>query len=980
MSAMHATAAKTHAAPRAAAAVMRRSAPPPRHAAPPLASLAAIPATVQRQCEDCEAEEGKESAIQRRLAASAAAPLPQRACAACEAEEQDETSVQPRLAVGPVGDRYEREADSIAAAVMAMPASEASAPADASPADGAVQRACSACASSDDEPRARRFAEPDESEEPQIRARRDGGTESLAASDGELTRGGSPLPAATRDFFEGRMGRDLGKVRIHQGSDAQAKNASISARAFTYRNHVWLGAGESASPSFTMAHELAHVMQQTAPGPVGPQRRVQRRFRAGLMASSAMTSVRRVAPAAAAAPAAGLTITAATLRCATGAALSAALEIGGQAVWHAISERTLDVTGMTINYCKVIASAAVGCVLGPVTAAVVEPAILAQFPKIAAARGTALGWILLKAAAGRRMLLPSFVSKTLAKLGCVDWSDVGGGGSNGGDLPLPAPPTDPSAPPAPSKPAAAKPPPPPQCDKQAGDVAGHTRVLMKVNGTQYLDGDEKHRLEDFVAAIKPTDHHVKVHGLASEDGPADFNDQLSCARAHAGRGALIALGIEARRIDGVFQHGEVEGPRQWQRCIVFELVGGNAPVPAPGGAKPDGGEAPGAAPGTGAQPATPPATPPATGGVSPKITLKSLDFTSDHGLLQDYDQDWGLGGTVPSPVWKADNPGGRAAPVSQTKGTPLTATAIIDIEPVSAAPLVVSLAGVATDSTLDMRGSAMLGGGLGQKLSLQGAPLSDEIWHYSGIDIQWISEAGGVRGAAGWSLDHELFATYATPRGPLTTKRARTAVEHTSLVGNNPHDIIGHQIASYGYYRLGSAVVGEPWQFDDIMPPKGKGADCQSIIRFIMVVNDAIGLPGEAKGLAVYADPAAPNVPKTAPLHYSGGAAGAMSDYPDYWLIDGGGNPNNYEATMEYKLEGSKFFPDVTTFQRYYPGGIPAATQGKMTLEDVLHVFTKLVRLYKVEEDGQQVLKEEEIFCYRGREQCDAVKSKERHR
>lgn len=268
MSTLHATAAKKASA-KAAPPVMRKSAPPPRHAAPPLASLAAIPATVQRQCENCEMEEPKESAIQRRLTASAAAPLPQRACAACEAKGQDESSVQPRLEVGPVGDRYEQEADSIAVKVMAMPAPNAAATA----AEGSVQRACSACSSSRDEPRARRLADAEAETDRVVRARRDGGGETIAASDTELTSGGSAMPAATRSFFESRMGRDLGDVRIHSGGDAAARNDSISARAFTYKNHVWLGAGESASPTFTMAHELAHVMQQTSPGPVGPQRR-----------------------------------------------------------------------------------------------------------------------------------------------------------------------------------------------------------------------------------------------------------------------------------------------------------------------------------------------------------------------------------------------------------------------------------------------------------------------------------------------------------------------------------------------------------------------------------------------------------------------------------------------------------------------------------------------------------------------------------
>lgn len=276
MSAMHATAAKKASA-KAAPPVMRKSAPPPRHAAPPLASLAAIPANamVQRQCASCEQEEEvKEAAIQRRMSASAAAPAPQRACAACGEKQEDESAVQPRLEVGPVGDRYEQEADSIAARVMAMPdPAAADLAGDASAAGDSVQRACSACSALRDEPRARRLADSENEPDAEVRARRTSGAETLAASDAELTRGGSALPASTRGFYESRMGRDLGGVRVHQGGQASAMNASIAARAFTYKNHVWLSGGESASPSFTMAHELAHVMQQTAPGPVGPQRR-----------------------------------------------------------------------------------------------------------------------------------------------------------------------------------------------------------------------------------------------------------------------------------------------------------------------------------------------------------------------------------------------------------------------------------------------------------------------------------------------------------------------------------------------------------------------------------------------------------------------------------------------------------------------------------------------------------------------------------
>lgn len=242
MSAARAIAAKAHMPAQAAPPAVQAIAPRALAAMAPVASLTAVPS----------------------------GPAVQRKCAACKEEQ---SAVQPRLEVGPVGDRYEQEADSIAAQVMAMRDSEPSAASDAAP---AVQRACAACsASSDDEPRARRMGGEDrasEEDELKVRARREGGPETIAASDSELTSGGAALPTSTRSFFETRMGRDLGDVRVHQGGPSAAMNASISARAFTYKNHVWLGAGETAGPSFTMAHELAHVMQQTAPGPVGPQR------------------------------------------------------------------------------------------------------------------------------------------------------------------------------------------------------------------------------------------------------------------------------------------------------------------------------------------------------------------------------------------------------------------------------------------------------------------------------------------------------------------------------------------------------------------------------------------------------------------------------------------------------------------------------------------------------------------------------------
>jgi hypothetical protein len=184
------------------------------------------------------------------LSAVPAHPAVQAKCDDCAREDREEKrTVQARLEVGPAGDRYEQEADAIAGEVMRGAGATAAAP--------AVQRSDG------------------------------GGGETIAASDHGLTEGGMPLSGTVRSFFEDRTGRDLSGVRVHEGDGARDLNRSISARAFTYRNHVWLGRGESAGPSFTMAHELAHVMQQTAPGPVGE------RVSARRIASPAAQSVQR---------------------------------------------------------------------------------------------------------------------------------------------------------------------------------------------------------------------------------------------------------------------------------------------------------------------------------------------------------------------------------------------------------------------------------------------------------------------------------------------------------------------------------------------------------------------------------------------------------------------------------------------------------------------------------------------------------------
>src|SRR5262249_43504758 len=53
------------------------------------------------------------------------------------------------------------------------------------------------------------------------------------------TTGGQPLPAGVRDYMDPRFESDFSNVRIHNDVAAAGLSNQLSARAFTYRNHIF---------------------------------------------------------------------------------------------------------------------------------------------------------------------------------------------------------------------------------------------------------------------------------------------------------------------------------------------------------------------------------------------------------------------------------------------------------------------------------------------------------------------------------------------------------------------------------------------------------------------------------------------------------------------------------------------------------------------------------------------------------------------
>jgi hypothetical protein len=191
------------------------------------------------------------------------------------------TPIQAKLTIGEPGDKYEQEADSMAAQVMQMPepglANSNTTNSVQTRSIQPIQRACTECQEEKKEE-----SKPEEDGD-QIQAKEEyGQTPELtsiqrkvnSAEDPESSSnlesqlngskgGGSPLTDEVRGFMEPRFGADFSGVRVHTGSDSVQMNGALNAQAFAHGSDIYFGAGKSPGNNELTAHELTHVVQQT---------------------------------------------------------------------------------------------------------------------------------------------------------------------------------------------------------------------------------------------------------------------------------------------------------------------------------------------------------------------------------------------------------------------------------------------------------------------------------------------------------------------------------------------------------------------------------------------------------------------------------------------------------------------------------------------------------------------------------------------
>ena len=164
--------------------------------------------------------------------------------------------LQAKPTVSTPGDRFEREAESVAERVSRMP-------------EPSLMRAC-ACGG--DCPKCSQG----NGEHQKLQARpADPAAAATAAappSVGEVTRSsGETLDPSTRRFMEPRFGYDFSRVRVHTDARAQQSARDVRARAYTVGRDIVFAAGQYAPHTEAgrrlLAHELTHVAQQSAGQP-----------------------------------------------------------------------------------------------------------------------------------------------------------------------------------------------------------------------------------------------------------------------------------------------------------------------------------------------------------------------------------------------------------------------------------------------------------------------------------------------------------------------------------------------------------------------------------------------------------------------------------------------------------------------------------------------------------------------------------------
>ncbi|MGX9357441.1 eCIS core domain-containing protein [Roseobacteraceae bacterium S113] len=196
----------------------------------------------------------------RRKAKRRAAPLRHGTSQAAQLQSREGGG----LMIGGALDPAEKAADALASrALSGAKAAGTGAPAPSGGGNnggGAVQRKCAACAGEEDKVKR---AAPATTVAAGAKSAPAGPAISSAVSQ---MGAGRAMTASERGYFEPRFARDFASVRVHDGPAGDKAARAMDANAFAHGRDIAFAKG--AKDTGTMAHELAHVVQNDGAAPL----------------------------------------------------------------------------------------------------------------------------------------------------------------------------------------------------------------------------------------------------------------------------------------------------------------------------------------------------------------------------------------------------------------------------------------------------------------------------------------------------------------------------------------------------------------------------------------------------------------------------------------------------------------------------------------------------------------------------------------
>ncbi len=186
--------------------------------------------------------------------------------------------IQAKLTLGPVGDKYEQEADQVAKQVVGSISSSSQPNPQRQEEEEELQmKPISSIQRQEEEELQMKPISSLQRQEEEEEMMQASPTDSFAGGpiSGDLESqiqgargGGQPLAGPVRGSMEQAFGADFSGVKVHTGSQSDSLNRSVQARAFTTGSDIFFRQGEyspgSSAGQELLAHELTHTIQQGA--------------------------------------------------------------------------------------------------------------------------------------------------------------------------------------------------------------------------------------------------------------------------------------------------------------------------------------------------------------------------------------------------------------------------------------------------------------------------------------------------------------------------------------------------------------------------------------------------------------------------------------------------------------------------------------------------------------------------------------------